>query len=114
MDTTKIAIAAGILIVVFVGLNIVLAFGEMYGLNVRGPGLITGTAGTECRDTVGGVMCDGQLYELKQQTANCPAGTIQTCTNSCQLSAALSEDTRICPTYCSNYCLSPDIANLLR
>lgn len=63
----RLTIIIGVLLVVFISLNVLFAFGKIPG---SGVGLITGTAGSvpaTCQEVIGGVKCGDAFYPLKQK-----------------------------------------------
>lgn len=114
MAGEKFGMIISVLVVAFVGINILLMFGSFYGYNLKDFAGITGGATTICKNAVGGIECRGVFYEMKPFKEDCQAGTERVCTNGCQIEAAMAGDGRVCPTHCTDYCLSADVANLLR
>lgn len=109
----RLTIIIGVLLVVFISLNVLFAFGKIPG---SGVGLITGTAGSvpaTCQEVIGGVKCGDAFYPLKTEES-CADGTVQTCTDACQIEKALQQDDRVCPTYCDDFCLPPELADKLK
>ncbi len=109
----RLTIVIGVLLGVFITLNFLLAFGKIPG---SGVGLITGTAGSvpaACQEIIGGVKCEDAFYPLKTEES-CADGTVQTCTNACQIEGILQQDDRVCPVYCSDFCLLPELADKLK
>lgn len=102
-------ILVGFAIVVVVGLNLTLVFGDMFKLG-GGMGMISGFATAECKNTVGGIDCGGTTYMVKPESESCENDLVPICTNSCELARAQAKDNRICPTYCTELCLPQDIA----
>lgn len=113
MDSQKFATAISVLILAFVGLNILLVFGSFFGFNISDLVGITGAATTKCENTVGGIECQGIFYQLKPFKESCPENTVKVCTNLCEIERAMVKDGRVCPTHCVDYCLTEDVANLL-
>ena len=105
----KLSLAVGVLIVIFIGLNLALVFTNNFGR--VSTDVLTGatTILNSCYDTVGGIQCSGELFELKMEGQDCAVGTYEGCTNSCQLSKEFANDDRACPNYCKNYCVPSDI-----
>jgi len=109
MDEDHMLILIGFAIVLVVGMNLALVFGDMFKLG-GGMGMISGFAVAECKNTVGGVDCGGTTYEVKPQSESCSGDLIPICTNACELARAEANDERVCPTYCTEFCLPQDIA----
>ena len=93
----------GFAIVVVVALNFAMVFGNMFSLGSGLP-MISGFAVAECKNTVGGVACGDMTYEVKQEQG-CADDLVSVCTNACELERAEVKDDRICPTYCTDFCL---------
>lgn len=102
-------ILIGFAIVLVVALNVVMVFGDMFKLG-GGLQMISGFAVSECKNTVGGVACDGITYASKVQSEACPEDNVPICTNACELERARMGDDRICPTYCTDFCLPIKVA----
>jgi len=102
-------ILIGFAIVVVVGLNVAMVFGDMFSLG-GGLQMISGFAVAECKNTMGGVACGDVTYEVKSQEAGCPDDLVPICTNACELEKAQVKDDRICPAYCTDFCLPIDVA----
>ncbi len=113
MAGEKFATMISALIIAIVGINILLVFGSFYGYNIKDFAGITGGATNICKNVVGGVECRGVFYEMRPFKESCPAGTTKACTNGCEIERAMALDDRVCPTHCTDYCLSADVANLL-
>ena len=105
----KLSLAIGVLIVVFIGLNLALIFTNNFGRNDAD--VLTGATplNNACFDTVGGIQCNDELFEVKQEEHLCAEGTEVVCTNSCQINQVLANDDRACPSYCKDYCIAADI-----
>ncbi|MBI4095566.1 MAG: hypothetical protein HY438_01760 [DPANN group archaeon] len=71
------------------------------------------TASGPCQNVVGGVECLGVRYDLEIVHGACPSGTKRVCTNYCEIEKAMIRDNRVCPTYCNDYCLTPDLTALV-
>lgn len=93
----------GFTIVIVVALNIALVFGGMFKLG-GGLQMISGFAVAECKNTVGGVECGDNLFAVKTE-GSCASDLVSVCTNACELERAQVKDDRICPTYCTDFCL---------
>lgn len=103
-------VLVGFAIVIVVGLNLAMVFGDMFKLG-GGLQMISGFAVAECQNTVGGVACsNGVMYEVKPQSQGCSDNQVPVCTNACELERANVGDDRICPSYCTEFCLPADIA----
>ena len=100
----------GFLLVLAVGINIVLFFGD--NLNV-GNAPLTGFAATNCANTFEGVKCGSILFPLREQAGSCGGSETAICTNSCQIEKALSNDNRECPSECSLVCVPDALATKL-
>ncbi|MEM4248657.1 MAG: hypothetical protein QXH80_05275 [Candidatus Nanoarchaeia archaeon] len=112
MDEDKWSVFIGFVIVLIVGVNIVLFFGDLFGIG--GSNAITGFAALSCQNTVGGVSCsDGSHFSLKPMTAGCASDLKQVCTNACEIERAKSGDDRTCPEYCADFCLPESVAKNL-
>ncbi len=114
MAGEKFGLAVSVLIVAFVGINIIVMFGSLYGFNVKDLAGFTGASTTMCQNDVGGIVCKGVFYPMRPFKELCTEGTTKTCTNPCEIERAMAIDDRVCPTYCTDYCLSTDVANLLK
>ncbi|MEK6808014.1 MAG: hypothetical protein AABX75_03215 [Nanoarchaeota archaeon] len=111
----KFGMIVSALVIAFVGINILLVFGSFMGIQVKDFTGVTGSSTTICKNDVGGINCRGVFYPMKPYKEDaCPQGSAKTCTNACQIESAMAQDGRICPTYCIDYCLSDDVANLLK
>ncbi len=115
METRSVGLWLAMFLVIIVGINIAFFFGSLFKVDLsNNVGAVTGLAtSTNCYNVYGGVKCLGVTYSLKPLREDCPASTVQTCTNFCELDKAMAGDDRVCPTYCNDYCLSPDVAALL-
>jgi len=82
------------------------------GLRFSNSSAITGFAVINCEYIIGGIECNGELYQINSQEP-CPENTSPICTNICELDRLTSKDDRICPEYCMNYCLPQEIAQEL-
>jgi len=102
-------ILIGFAIVLVVALNIVLVFGDMFKLG-GGLTMISGFAVADCQNTMGGISCDGTTYAIKPEYEACPNDQVPICTNACEISRANAKDDRVCPTYCTEFCLPISIA----
>jgi len=114
MDENGWTMFIGFLIVLVVGVNIVLVFGDLFHIGGSNP--ITGftTASTSCKNIVGGISCsDGSQFELKPVSGDCAPDLTQVCTNACQIEKAKVGDNRVCPDYCADFCLPAAIAKKL-
>ncbi|MFH0868708.1 MAG: hypothetical protein V1839_00615, partial [archaeon] len=109
MDDERMLILLGFAIIIVVALNLALVFGDMFKLG-GGVGMISGFASAECKNTVGGVDCGGVTYAVKPESEGCADDLIPICTNACELARAKANDGRICPTYCTEFCLPQDVA----
>jgi len=107
MDEDKLLVLIGFGIVLVVALNLVMVFSDMFKL---GSAPLSGFAVAECKNTVGGVSCGGTTYEIKPQSEACPEGDVPVCTNACELERARVGDDRVCPTYCTEFCLPIKVA----
>lgn len=118
MTSKKISIWTWSLLIIFVILVIVLA----YGGALQGKGTITGIAGGKlnsmigvntlvCNNVAGGIRCDTDFYPVLQD--NCSENMVAKCTNVCELDRLIVGDDRVCPSYCINYCLPQNIAEEL-
>ncbi len=101
----------GIIIVVIVGLNIIFVFSDMLNIG-RGSGLITSFSILECRNSAEGIICGEDVYPNADWTG-CPSGSTIVCTNSCEITRIKMNDDRVCPSYCTDFCVSPDLAELI-
>jgi len=113
MDENKWVVFIGFLLVLIVGVNIVLFFGDLF--HVGGGNTITGFAtALSCQNTVGGVSCsDGSHFSLKPMTENCASDLKQVCTNSCKIEKAKIGNNEVCPEYCADFCLPESVAKKL-
>ena len=107
MEEDKMLMLIGFTIVVVVALNVALVFSDMFTLG-GGLQMISGFAVAECKNTVGGVECGGNVFEVKQET--CASDLVSVCTNACELERAQIKDDRICPSYCTDFCLPITVA----
>jgi hypothetical protein len=99
----------GFVIVLIVGINIILFFGEMTHL---GGNALTGAATVNCIDITGGIQC-GDTTFISASGGTCPYDTTEICTNNCVLSRLYADDNRVCPTVCTDVCLPANIAEKL-
>jgi hypothetical protein len=99
----------GFVIVLIVGINIILFFGEMTNL---GGNALTGAATVNCEDIAGGIQCGDTTFVLASGRT-CPYSTSVVCTNNCELSRLYANDNRVCPTVCTDVCLPTNIAEKL-
>ena len=99
----------GFVIVLIVGLNIILFFGDLSSL---GGNALTGAAAINCVDVSNGIDCGGNTFVLAQNGV-CPYNTVKACTNDCELTRLYANDNRACQTACTDVCLPADIANKL-
>jgi len=112
MDENGWVMFIGFLLVLIVGVNIILFFGDLFGLGHGGS--ITGFAAASCKNTVGGVSCsDGSHFDLKPIGESCPSDLKQVCTNACKIEGAKAGDNRVCPEYCADFCLPDSIVKKL-
>ena len=106
MDDSTRAIMFGFVIVLVVGINIILIFGNL--TNFGGEMQITGFASASCKNTIAGVKCGSTVYEAK--ISGCSKDLVSACTNACELSKIKAGDDRICPAYCTELCVPADVA----
>lgn len=99
----------GFIIVLIVGLNMILFFGEMTGL---GGNALTGAAAINCKDVANGVQCGSSTFVLAAG-GTCPYSMVAVCTNNCELARAYANDNRVCPTACTDICVTTDLAKKL-
>ena len=109
MDEDRMLVIIGFAIVLVVALNILIVFGDMFKLG-GGLQMISGFATAECKNAVGGISCDGTLYPVKPQSEGCTGDNIPICTNACELERAQNSDDRVCPSYCTEFCLPINLA----
>ncbi len=101
----------GTIIIIIVGLNIIFAFNDMFSIG-KGTGLITTYSVLDCRDSAEGIVCGDNIYPNADWTG-CPEGTVISCTNSCEITRIKMNDDRACPSYCTDFCVSQDLAELI-
>jgi hypothetical protein len=99
----------GFVIVLVVGLNVILFFGDISDL---GGSPLTGAAVAGCKDASNGIECGDQLF-IATKDGVCPSETIKVCTNNCELTRYYANDARICPTACIDVCAPSKIAKRL-
>ncbi|MBI2040990.1 MAG: hypothetical protein HYT16_02720 [DPANN group archaeon] len=114
-DPRYVSVWLAAFLVLVLGLNLVFFTNSLDPTVKAGLLTVTGftTAGGPCRNVAGGVECLGVKYDLEIVHGTCPAGTERKCTNYCELEKAMLRDNRVCPTYCNDYCLTPDFAALI-
>ena len=112
MDEDSLMKIVGLLIVIVVALNILLMFGDLFNI---GGGLqkISGFAVADCKNTVGGISCGGNFYNVKPQSENCSEDKFAVCTNVCEIEKIRNADGRVCPTQCTEFCVPPTLAEKL-
>ncbi len=98
----------GFVIVLIVGINVVLFFGNLTGF---GGGAITGAATVNCLDVIDGIQCGATTYASAE--AGCPDSYTNTCTNNCEMARLYANDNRVCPAACENICVPTALANKL-
>jgi len=99
----------GFVIVLIVGINIILFFGDITNL---GGNALTGAATVNCIDTTSGISCNGNTFVLAHDNI-CPYNTVKICTNNCELTRLYANDDRACPTACIDVCVPTNIAEKL-
>lgn len=99
----------GFVIVLIVGLNMILFFGDITSL---GGNTLTGAATINCEDVANGIDCNGNIFVLAQNGV-CPYDTEKVCANNCELARLYANDNRACPTACTDICVTTEIAKKL-
>lgn len=96
----------GFLIVLAVGLNIVFVFTQIAG---NPQNVLTGFgAAQSCVDIDdGSIGCGTTVFP--SATSGCAPGTTPACTNSCELTRALTGGAKVCPDYCTPVCVTSDV-----
>lgn len=101
----------GFIIVLIVAVNILFVFGDIIGKGGIG-NIFTGFAsGTSCVDIDSGISCGSTIFI--DASNGCPSGTSKACTNTCELERAINSDTRVCPSYCKDVCVTSDVKSAL-
>ena len=108
MEEDKMLMLIGFTIVIVVALNVALVFSDMFTLG-GGLQMISGFAVAECQNTVGGIECGDNTFAVKSETG-CASDLVSVCTNACELERAQIKDDRICPSYCTDFCLPQTVA----
>jgi len=100
----------GFAIVLIVGLNIALFFGDIAGLGGNN-NVLTGAATINCKDVSDGIKCGDTTFVSAEN--GCPYSTTKICTNNCQLARIYANDGRVCQTACTDVCVPTNIAEKL-
>jgi len=119
MAPGKFGYRLGILLVIFVVLVVVVIYGglklsgdSITGTVGLGENAITGLSTYECEYVVGGIRCGADVYVQIEDI--CPNETVPVCTNICELDRLTIGDDRVCPSYCTEHCLPPTVAENLK
>jgi hypothetical protein len=107
-DDNKVMLI-GFIIVLIVGINIIIFFGNIGSL---GGNIMTGAATfSGCTNVADGIQCGTTTYASAE--AGCPNSYTETCTNDCELSRLYTKDNRVCPTACENICIPTELVKKL-
>jgi hypothetical protein len=107
----KMSAIIGMIIILVVGINLVLIFTDVFHIG-QGVDFITGYTTLECINSAEGLKCGSMVYPYAE-LGGCKEGTTSVCTTACEISGLMAKDDRVCPTYCTDFCLPNDMVDLL-
>lgn len=102
-DENKVMLI-GFVIVLIVGINIILFFGNVSGF---GGNTLAGATTFNCEDVANGIKCGNDVFAAT--SGSCPAGDVKICANSCTLAKIYTDNGRTCPTACEYICAPKEI-----